>query len=29
MTFIDEHCDRFAVALLLPVLNVAESTYYA
>ncbi|MCO8271315.1 IS3 family transposase [Actinoplanes sp. TRM 88003] len=29
MTFIDEHRDRFAVALLLRVLNIAESTYYA
>ena len=28
MTFIDEHRDRFAVALLLRVLNIAESTYY-
>jgi hypothetical protein len=28
MRFIDEHRDRFAVALLLRVLNVAESTYY-
>ena len=28
MTFIDEHSDRFAVALLLRVLNIAESTYY-
>ena len=29
MTFIAEHSDRFAVALLLRVLNIAESTYYA
>jgi putative transposase len=29
MTFIDEHSDRFAVALLLRVLNIASSTYYA
>src|SRR3954449_4217799 len=28
MRFIDEHSDRFAVALLLRVLNIAESTYY-
>jgi hypothetical protein len=28
MRFIDEHRDRFAVALLLRVLNIAESTYY-
>jgi putative transposase len=28
MTFIAEHSDRFAVALLLRVLNIAESTYY-
>lgn len=29
MTFIDEQSDRFAVALLLRVLNIGESTYYA
>jgi transposase InsO family protein len=29
MTFIDEHCDRFAVALLLRVLQIPTSTYYA
>jgi hypothetical protein len=29
MTFIDEHTGRFAVALLLRVLNIASSTYYA
>ena len=29
MTFITEHSDRFAVALLLRVLGIAESTYYA
>ena len=29
MTFIAEHSDRFAVALLLRVLGIAESTYYA
>jgi transposase InsO family protein len=29
MTFIDEHRDRFAVALLLRVLQIGESTYYA
>ncbi|MEV4643160.1 IS3 family transposase [Actinoplanes sp. NPDC049548] len=29
MTFIDEHSDRFAVALLLRVLQIGESTYYA
>ncbi|SCF50307.1 IS3 family transposase, partial [Micromonospora carbonacea] len=29
MTFIDEHRDQFAVALLLRVLNVGASTYYA
>jgi len=28
MSFVDEHRDRFAVALLLRVLNIAESTYY-
>jgi transposase InsO family protein len=28
MTFIDEHSGRFAIALLLRVLNIAESTYY-
>jgi putative transposase len=28
MRFVDEHSHRFAVALLLRVLNVAESTYY-
>jgi putative transposase len=28
MRFIDEHRDRFAVALLLRVLNIAESTHY-
>ncbi|GID30488.1 hypothetical protein [Paractinoplanes brasiliensis] len=28
MTFISEHTDCFAVALLLRVLNIAESTYY-
>ena len=28
MTFIDEHRDQFAVALLLRVLNIAASTYY-
>ena len=28
MTLIDEHSDRFAVALLLRVLQTAESTYY-
>ena len=28
MRFVDEHRDRFAVALLLRVLNIAESTYY-
>lgn len=28
MRFIDEHRDQFAVALLLRVLNIAESTYY-
>ena len=28
MRFIDEHRDRFAVALVLRVLNIAESTYY-
>ena len=28
MRFIDKHRDRFAVALLLRVLNIAESTYY-
>ena len=28
MRFIDEHRDRFAVALLLRVLTIAESTYY-
>jgi transposase InsO family protein len=28
MTFIDEHSDRFAVALLLRVLQIGESTYY-
>ena len=28
MRFIDEHRDRFAVALLLRVLKIAESTYY-
>ena len=28
MRFIDEHRDRFAVALLLRVLGIAESTYY-
>jgi hypothetical protein len=28
MRFIDEHRDRFAVALLLRVLNIAESTLY-
>jgi hypothetical protein len=28
MTFVHEHRDRFAVALLLRVLNIAESTYY-
>lgn len=28
MRFIDEHRDRFAVALLLRVLNIAASTYY-
>ena len=28
MRFIDEHRDLFAVALLLRVLNIAESTYY-
>jgi len=28
MTFIFEHRDRFAVALLLRVLNIAASTYY-
>jgi putative transposase len=27
MTFVHEHRDRFAVVLLLRVLNVAESTY--
>ena len=29
MRFIDEYRDRFAVALLLRVLQIAESTYYA
>ncbi|BCJ67573.1 IS3 family transposase [Polymorphospora rubra] len=29
MTFIDEHRDQFAVALLLRVLNIGASTYYA
>jgi putative transposase len=29
MTFIDEQSDRFAVALLLRVLEIGESTYYA
>ncbi|MDG6107623.1 IS3 family transposase [Dactylosporangium aurantiacum] len=29
MTFIDEHSDRFAVALLLRVLQISTSTYYA
>ena len=29
MRFVAEHSDRFAVALLLRVLNIAESTYYA
>jgi len=29
MTFISEHSDRFAVALLLRVLGIGESTYYA
>ncbi len=29
MTFIDEQSDRFAVALLLRVLQIGESTYYA
>jgi putative transposase len=29
MRFIDEHCDQFAVALLLRVLGIGESTYYA
>ena len=29
MRFVDEHSSRFAVALLLRVLNIAESTYYA
>ncbi|MGI5182478.1 IS3 family transposase [Dactylosporangium sp. CA-152071] len=29
MTFIDEHSDRFAVALLLRVLQIPTSTYYA
>ena len=28
MRFVDEHSHRFAVALLLRVLNIAESTYY-
>ncbi len=28
MRFVDEHRDRFAVALLLRVLQIAESTYY-
>jgi putative transposase len=28
MRFVDEHRDRFAVALLLRVLDIAESTYY-
>src|SRR3954452_13690750 len=28
MRFVDEHSGRFAVALLLRVLNIAESTYY-
>ena len=28
MRFIDEHRDRFAVALLLRVLGIEESTYY-
>ena len=28
MTFIDEHSDRFAVALLLRVLQISTSTYY-
>jgi transposase InsO family protein len=28
MRFVDEHSGRFAVALLLPVLQIAESTYY-
>ena len=29
MTFIDEQSDRFAVVLLLRVLEISESTYYA
>jgi hypothetical protein len=29
MRFVDEHSDRFAVALLLRVLQIGESTYYA
>jgi hypothetical protein len=29
MRFVDEHRDRFAVALLLRVLQIGESTYYA
>ncbi|GAB1641413.1 IS3 family transposase [Krasilnikovia sp. MM14-A1259] len=28
MRFIDQHRDRYAVALLLRVLNIGESTYY-
>jgi putative transposase len=28
MRFVDEHSHRFAVAVLLRVLNIAESTYY-
>lgn len=28
MRFVDEHRDRFAVALLLRVLDIEESTYY-
>ncbi len=28
MRFVDEHSDRYAVALLLRVLDIEESTYY-
>ncbi|MFG1928708.1 IS3 family transposase [Cryptosporangium sp. NPDC048952] len=28
MRFIDEHCDRYAVAFLLRVLGISSSTYY-
>jgi hypothetical protein len=28
MRFVDGHCDTYAVALLLRVLDIEESTYY-